>query len=40
MRIEIIGDDSLGRQARIYAEYRLFAAVELNNGDVARSFGR
>jgi hypothetical protein len=27
MRIEIVGDDSIGRQARIYAEYRLFAAV-------------
>ena len=27
MRIEIIGDESLSRQARIYAEYRLFAAV-------------
>jgi ribosome-associated translation inhibitor RaiA len=27
MRIEIIGDDSISRQARIYAEYRLFAAV-------------
>ena len=27
MRIEIVGDDSISRQARIYAEYRLFAAV-------------
>ena len=27
MRIEIIGDDSISRQARIYAEYRLFAAL-------------
>lgn len=27
MRIEIVGDDSIGHQARIYAEYRLFAAL-------------
>ena len=27
MRIEIVGDDSISRQARIYAEYRLFAAL-------------
>lgn len=27
MRIEIIGDDSIGHQARTYAEYRLFAAL-------------
>jgi hypothetical protein len=27
MRITIIGDDSISRQARIYAEYRLFAAL-------------
>ena len=27
MRIEVIGDDSINRQARIYAEYRLFAAL-------------
>jgi hypothetical protein len=27
MRIEITGDDSISRQARIYAEYRLFAAL-------------
>ena len=27
MRIEIIGDDSISRQARTYAEYRLFAAL-------------
>ena len=27
MRIEIIGDDSISRQARVYAEYRLFAAL-------------
>ena len=27
MRIEIIGDDLIGRQARVYAEYRLFAAL-------------
>ena len=27
MRIEIIGEDSISRQARIYAEYRLFAAI-------------
>ena len=27
MRIEIVGDDSISRQARTYAEYRLFAAV-------------
>jgi ribosome-associated translation inhibitor RaiA len=27
MRIEITGDDSISRQARTYAEYRLFAAL-------------
>jgi ribosome-associated translation inhibitor RaiA len=27
MRIEIVGDDSISRQARVYAEYRLFAAL-------------
>ena len=27
MQIEIIGDDSISRQARTYAEYRLFAAL-------------
>lgn len=27
MRIQVIGDDSVGRQALIYAEYRLFAAL-------------
>jgi ribosome-associated translation inhibitor RaiA len=27
MRIEIIGDDSISRQTRAYAEYRLFAAL-------------
>ena len=27
MRIEIIGDVSISRQARTYAEYRLFAAL-------------
>lgn len=27
MRIEIIGDESVSRQALIYAEYRLFAAL-------------
>jgi ribosome-associated translation inhibitor RaiA len=27
MRIEIVGDDSISRQARTYAEYRLFAAL-------------
>jgi len=27
MRIEIVGDESISRQARIYAEYRLFAAL-------------
>lgn len=27
MRIEIVGDDSISRQARIYAEYRLFAVL-------------
>jgi ribosome-associated translation inhibitor RaiA len=29
MRIEVIGDESISRQARIYAEYRLFAALSL-----------
>ena len=27
MRIEVIGDDSISRQAYTYAEYRLFAAL-------------
>jgi len=27
MRIDIVADDSIGRQARTYAEYRLFAAL-------------
>jgi len=27
MRINVIGDDSISRQARAYAEYRLFAAL-------------
>lgn len=27
MRISVIGDDSIGAQARTYAEYRLFAAL-------------
>ena len=27
MRIEVIGDDSISRQARTYAEYRLFTAL-------------
>lgn len=27
MRIDIVADDSISRQARIYAEYRLFAAL-------------
>lgn len=27
MRIDIVGDDSISRQARTYAEYRLFAAL-------------
>ena len=27
MRIHILGDDSVGDQARTYAEYRLFAAL-------------
>jgi ribosome-associated translation inhibitor RaiA len=27
MRIDVLGDDSISRQARIYAEYRLFAAL-------------
>jgi ribosome-associated translation inhibitor RaiA len=27
MRINIVGDDSISRQARVYAEYRLFAAL-------------
>lgn len=27
MRIDIVGDDSISRQARAYAEYRLFAAL-------------
>ena len=27
MRIEIVGDDAISRQARTYAEYRLFAAL-------------
>ena len=27
MRIEVVGDDTISRQARTYAEYRLFAAL-------------
>ena len=27
MRIEVLGEDSISRQARTYAEYRLFAAL-------------
>ena len=27
MRIEVLGEDSIGGQARSYAEYRLFAAL-------------
>jgi ribosome-associated translation inhibitor RaiA len=27
MRIAVVGDDSIGPQARTYAEYRLFAAL-------------
>ena len=27
MRIHVVGDDSVGDQARTYAEYRLFAAL-------------
>ena len=32
MRIEVNGDDSISRQARIYAEYRLFAALSQGVG--------
>ena len=36
MRIEVVGDESISRQARTYAEYRLFAALSqvLNTGRV------
>jgi hypothetical protein len=36
MRIKIVGDDSISRQARAYAEYRLFAALSqvLDTGQV------
>lgn len=27
MRIDVLGDESISKQARIYAEYRLFAAL-------------
>lgn len=27
MRIDVLGDDTISRQARTYAEYRLFAAL-------------
>ena len=27
MRIEVLGDDTISRQARTYAEYRVFAAL-------------
>lgn len=39
MRIEISGDDSISRQARIYAEYRLFAALSqsLDTGQVRKA---
>lgn len=36
MRIKVVGDDSISRQARTYAEYRLFAALSqvLDTGQV------
>jgi len=36
MRIKIVGDESISRQARAYAEYRLFAALSqlLDTGQV------
>ena len=36
MRMNVIGDDSISRQARAYAEYRLFAALSqlLDTGQV------
>ena len=39
MRIEVSGDDSISRQARIYAEYRLFAALSqsLDTGQVRKA---
>ena len=39
MRIDIIGDDSISRQARTYAEYRLFAALSqvVNTSQVRRA---
>ena len=39
MHIEIIGDDSIGHQARVYAEYRLFAALSqtLDTREVKRA---
>ena len=27
MRIQVLGDDTIGKQARTYAEYRVFAAL-------------
>ena len=27
MRIQVLGDDTIGQQARTYAEYRIFAAL-------------
>jgi ribosome-associated translation inhibitor RaiA len=35
MRIDVLGDDSISRQARTYAEYRLFAALP-NVTDITR----
>ena len=39
MQIEIIGDESISRQARTYAEYRLFAALSqvVETGRVSRA---
>ena len=37
MRIEVIGDDTISRQARTYAEYRVFAALtQITNADKVR----
>ena len=37
MRIQVLGDDTIGRQARTYAEYRVFAALtQLAGADQVR----
>ena len=36
MRIEVVGDDTIDRQARTYAEYRVFSALTRCSDQVRR----